>query len=169
MCVVNGYRGCLRRLGSLLFACNQAPPPAPNTHASDEKAIRTLEAQFQGNYRARDADKLVSSYYADDASNLVPGIPIIAGKAAILKSYREELADPTANGESSISKIEVFQSGDLAYIEAASVETHIDPKTREVMIEKGKYVVVFKKQADGAWRAIEDIYNPDAPPSPAKK
>jgi uncharacterized protein (TIGR02246 family) len=153
----------------LLFACNQAPPTVPNTRAADVKAIRELEAQFLVNYHAKDADKLVSSYYADEASNLLPGMPIITGKAAILKSYREELADPTANGESSISKIEVSRSGDLAYIEAASVETHIDPKTKEVMIEKGKYVVVFKKQPDGAWRAIEDIYNPDAPPSPAKK
>jgi len=153
----------------LLFACNRAPRSVSDTRAADEKAIRELEAQFQVDYRAKDANKLVSSYYADDASNLLPGMPIITGKAAILKSYREELADPTANGESSISKIEVSRSGDLAYIEAASVETRIDPKTKEVVTEKGKYVVVFKKQADGAWRAIEDIYNPDAPPSPARK
>ena len=153
----------------LLIACSQGPPPLPDTRAADEKAIRELEAQFQVNYRSKDADKLVSSYYAEDASNLLPGIPIITGRAAILKSYREELADPTSNGESSISKIEVSRSGDLAYIEAVSVETHIDPKTKEAMIEKGKYVVVFKKQADGTWRAVEDSYNPDAPPSPARK
>jgi ketosteroid isomerase-like protein len=26
---------------------------------------------------------------------------------------------------------------------------------------KGKYVVVWKKQADGKWKVIEDIDNPD--------
>jgi hypothetical protein len=44
-----------------------------------------------------------------------------------------------------------------------------DPKTKKVLIERGKYVTVYKKQADGGWKAVADIDNEDAPPSPAKK
>jgi hypothetical protein len=38
-------------------------------------SIRDLEAQFVVNYRAKDADKLVSSYHADEASNLFEFAP----------------------------------------------------------------------------------------------
>jgi ketosteroid isomerase-like protein len=38
-----------------------------------------------------------------------------------------------------------------------------------VLTEKSKYVTVYKKQADGRWKAVADIGNEDAPPAPAKK
>ena len=44
-----------------------------------------------------------------------------------------------------------------------------DPKTKKVLTEKGKYVTVFQKQADGGWKAVADIFNEDAPPTPVKK
>ena len=34
--------------------------------------------------------------------------------------------------------------------------------------EKGKYVEVYKKQADGSWKIVEDIHNADAPAKPVK-
>jgi hypothetical protein len=34
------------------------------------------------------------------------------------------------------------------------------------MSEKGKYVTVWKKQANGQWKVAEDIFNADAPPPP---
>jgi ketosteroid isomerase-like protein len=120
-------------------ACTQAPPPAPpDTRAADEKTIRDMEAQWLANYRAKDADKLVSSYYADDASVLEPGIPMQTGRDAILKLYKEELADPMLAADESIARIEVSRSGDLAYLQGISTETHTDPKTKKPMIEKGK-------------------------------
>jgi len=30
--------------------------------------------------------------------------------------------------------------------------------------EKGKYLTVWKKQADGSWKVIEDMFNSDLPP-----
>ena len=31
-------------------------------------------------------------------------------------------------------------------------------------VEKGKYVEVMKKQGDGSWKIVYDIWNQDAPP-----
>lgn len=72
--------------------------------------------------------------------SLQPGIPITSGKDAILKAYREELADPSAAGDETIVKIEVAKSGDLAYLQGISTESHTDAKTKKLMIEKGKWV-----------------------------
>jgi hypothetical protein len=44
--------------------------------------------------------------------------------------------------------------------------TMTNPKTKKPVTEKGKYVTVYKKQADGTWKAIEDINNADAPAAP---
>jgi len=35
--------------------------------------------------------------------------------------------------------------------------------------DRGKFVVVWKKQADGAWKIVADIWNSDMPPAPAPK
>jgi ketosteroid isomerase-like protein len=44
----------------------------------------------------------------------------------------------------------------------------LNPKTKKVTKEKGKYLTIFKKQSDGTWKAIEDSISNDAPPTPAK-
>lgn len=41
------------------------------------------------------------------------------------------------------------------------------PKTGKgkPMSDKGKYIVVLQKQADGSWKIVRDISNSDLPPS----
>ena len=65
--------------------------------------------------------------------------------------------------------VEVAKSGDLGYAQGGYTMTMTDPKTKKVLTVNGKYVEVFRKQADGGWKAVEDIINEDAPPVPVKK
>jgi|CZKZ01.1.fsa_nt_gi ketosteroid isomerase-like protein len=155
----------------ILAGCKQAPPPpAPDTHDADVKAIRDLEsAQLQG-FAARDLDK-VCAYYADDASGFWPDVPVLKGVAAIRASYKTLLADKNYSVSFSPDKdfVDVAKSGDLGYSQGAYTMTMTDSKTKKVLTVKGKYVEVFKKQADGGWKDVADIINEDARPSPAKK
>ena len=41
-------------------------------------------------------------------------------------------------------------------------------ETKKKMVEEGKFVNVFKKQADGRWKTVADIFNADAPAEVAK-
>jgi uncharacterized protein (TIGR02246 family) len=159
------------QLISLLAACTQAPQrSSPDTRATDEKAIRDLEAQWMVNAHAKDAGKLVADYYANDARWLDGNVPTRVGKDAILEAFKNDLANPTHSYDSdSVVKVEVSRSGDLAYLEGANTETFTDKKTTKRMIEKGRYLVVFKKQADGSWKAIEEIDNDEALPQPTDK
>ena len=34
--------------------------------------------------------------------------------------------------------------------------------------EKGKYLAVWKKQADGSWKKLREVWNTDAPPPAAR-
>ena len=65
------FWGAAFALAVILGGCKQAPPPpAPDTHDADVKAIRDLEATSVQAFAAKDVDKLVA-FYADDASVLL--------------------------------------------------------------------------------------------------
>ncbi|MDQ2963325.1 MAG: hypothetical protein M3R31_09260 [Pseudomonadota bacterium] len=58
------------------------------------------------------------------------------------------------------SKVEVAHSGDLAYETGTFEESFKDSNGQPVKLV-GKYVVVWKKQPSGQWKAIVDIFNTD--------
>jgi uncharacterized protein (TIGR02246 family) len=151
----------------LQIACTQAPPPAPDTRAADEKAIRDMESQAAQEFTAKDLDKYTARY-AEDAASLMLDQPVMTGKDAIRAAVQKALADPAVALEVNTVKVEVAKSGDLAYSQGAYTYNFTDPKTKRAMVEKGKYVEVYKKQADGSWKIVEDTAIPDAPAAPVK-
>jgi ketosteroid isomerase-like protein len=40
--------------------------------------------------------------------------------------------------------------------------TVTNPKTKKPMTDKGKYLTVYTKQADGSWKAVADTLNSDS-------
>jgi len=54
-------------------------------------------------------------------------------------------------------------AGDYA-IETGSVEWTVTPKGGQAMHQKGTYLTVWKKQADGALKIVREISNSDRPP-----
>ena len=61
-----------------------------------------------------------------------------------------------------VSKVEVSRSGDLAYLMGVYVVSMKDAQGKPVT-DRGKLVEVWKKQADGKWKTVTDIYNSDLP------
>jgi uncharacterized protein (TIGR02246 family) len=159
------FCGCLALL-LLTSACSQQTPT--DTRAADESAIRDLDAQWSKTAAANDLEGTVS-YYSDDATLLPPNAPIAIGKQAIRASWAS-LLGPGVSVSWQVSKVEVSRSGDLAYLIGAYLVTLKDPQGRPVT-DHGKLVEVWKKQADGKWKTVADIYNSDLPPSapPEKK
>jgi uncharacterized protein (TIGR02246 family) len=154
-------------LAVILAGCKQVAPPAPDTHDADVKAIRDLEAATVQAFAAKDLDK-IGAFYADNASAFFPDAPVVTGAAAIEAAFKPFFADKNFSLTFAADKVDVAKSGDLGYSQGAYTMTMTDLKTKKVLTEKGKFVTVFKKQADGGWKAIADIFNEDAPPAPAK-
>ena len=152
-----------------LVGCTQAPPPPPpDTREADAKSIKDGEAAWNKEWSAKDQAAIVA-HYADDASVELPNAPIMTGKAAINDGLKEFLADPNMALSFEASKVEVSKGSDLAYTQGTYTMTMTDAKSKKPMTEKGKYVTVYRKQADGSWKAVQDINNADAPAAPAKK
>jgi len=157
--------GCVS-LMLFLSACGSSTPP--DTRATDESAIRDLDAQWSKAAGAKDLDGAVS-YYSDDASMLPPNAAIATSNQAIRAAWVPLLA-PGSTVSWQTSKVEVARSGDLAYTIGVYQATEKDASGKTEQ-DHGKYVEVWKKQADGKWKTVADIFNSDVPaaaPSPKK-
>jgi uncharacterized protein (TIGR02246 family) len=145
----------------ILAGCNQAPPVL-DTRDADARTIHTLETSWNQAFAVKDLNKVVS-FYTDDASFLSPSSATLNGAQAIKAAMKPVLADKKYSLMFASTKIEVSKSSDIAYSEGTYTSRHTDPKSKQVFIEKGKYLTVYKKQADGTWKAIADSVSPDAP------
>ena len=162
-------------LSSLLLlagtvACNQQPaaaPAPPDTHDADVQAIKDTEVAWAKTAAAKDADKF-TSYYADDAALLLEAMPLVSGKDAIGKTVKEMMGDPNFALDFHGTRWDVAKSGEFGFAQGVYTMTMTNPKTKKGSTEKGKYLTVFKKQADGTWKAVEDMVGSDGPPAPAK-
>jgi uncharacterized protein (TIGR02246 family) len=146
----------------ILIACKEK---APDT-AADEKAIRDNEAAWVNDWQAKDADKIVS-HYAPDAVLLITNMPAIKGSDAIKSGIGPMLKDPHMSLTFSPTLVVIAKGDDMAYTQGVYTMTYTEPRTGSTLIEKGKYVTVYKKQDDGTWKAVEDIDNADGPATPA--
>jgi uncharacterized protein (TIGR02246 family) len=155
-------------LAVILAGCNQAPAPAPDTREADAKAIRNLETAWNQSFATKDVDR-VAAFYADDASVFMPDMPVLNGVAAIKAALKPMVENKNSSLSFASTMVIVAKSGDLAYSQGAYTMTRMNPKTKRVLTEKGKYVTVYRKRAGGEWEAIADIINEDAPAAPAKK
>jgi uncharacterized protein (TIGR02246 family) len=151
----------------LLAGCNSTPPPkTPNTRA-EAKAVRDTEAAWTRAINTRDIEK-ATAYYAEDASVLLPGKPVVTGKASIQRLLKPYLDDKNFAQSCTTDMAEVAKSGDMAYTQGTCSMTTTNPKTQKTVTEKNKYVGVYMKQSDGSWKCVADISNADGAAVQAK-
>jgi uncharacterized protein (TIGR02246 family) len=154
-----------------LAAC--APPPAPapsaapDTRAADEAALRGIIKDWAAAAQAKDAAKFVS-LYADDAVVMMAGAPDIRGIAAIREGIPAMMQDPAFALSFEADTVEVARSGDLAY-ETGTYSMTMTGPDKKAATEKGHYVVVWRKGADGTWKVVVDAPISDPPDAPAAK
>ena len=133
-----------------------------------EQALRALDAQWSKDAGAKDVDKAVS-YYAESAVVMPPNASAATTKESIRSAWKEMLTSPGAAISWKTTKVEVAKAGDLAYVSGTYEETMTDASGKPVK-DRGKYVEIFKKQADGTWKVVADIWNSDlAAPVPSEK
>jgi len=149
-------------------ACGQQAPA--DTRSVDESTIRELDVKWANAAAAKDLETTVS-YYSDDASLLPPNTTIQAGKPAIHAAWAGLLGSVDSIAWQP-NKIEVSKSSDMAYVIGVYQMASKNTQGRTVL-DHGKYVEVWKKQSDGNWKTVTDIFNTDllspAPEPAAKK
>lgn len=158
--------GLLQRIvTTFVFSLLAAVPALAQTSqkASAEDAVRAADAAWLKAYQAKDVDKSVA-FLDENASMLAPNTPIATGKAAISKLIAGELALQDSKIRWHPDKAGVAQSGELGYT-SGFYDWSFKDKSGKVISDTGKYLTVWKKQADGKWKVLFDTYNSDNPPA----
>ena len=127
--------------------------------SGNAEAIRKLDAEWSTAAQSKDIEKVVS-FYADDASALPFNAPIANGRDQIRQLWSQLMSTPGFSLSFGPTRIEVARSGELAY-DIGTFELKLNDAQGHPSTTPGKYVVVWKKQPNGAWKAIADIFNTD--------
>lgn len=152
---------------ALLAAATAACQPAPSAGLSDadrsaiEQTMNDALAIF--NQQPVDVNAYVQAYYTTDATVMPNGMEAVQGHeaiAAMLSGY-----PPLSNIR--FVQREVNGVGEWAWVWGTYSFDMMMPDMSEPVPDAGKYVEIWRKQADGSWRVHWDIFNSDmAPPAP---
>ena len=145
-------------------ACQNLPfgQSASADSRAEENTIRQADLEWSKAASGKNIDKVVS-YYAEDGALYPPNAPLSAGTPAIKVAWTGMFNLPGFQVNWVPSRVEVSKSGDLGWSTGTYTMTTTLPGTPGTN-DHGKYVVVWKKQSDGNWKAEADIFNSDLPP-----
>jgi len=155
----------LLAFAALTAACNSSPTPPttpPDTRDADVQAVKDLEAAWMKDMAAKDLDKW-ASYFANDGDALYPGAPTVEGKAALEAAMAPVFKDPNFAVDFHSTRVVAAKGGDMVYSQGTYTMTTTSPKTKKPVTDKGKYLTIYMKQADGSWKAVADTFNSDMP------
>src|SRR6187402_1464941 len=124
----------------------------------EQNTLMRLDREWSA--AANDPDKF-ASYLAADANAYPPGMPLVSGAGPIGKMMGEMMAAPGFSLKWTATSAVVGKGGDIGYT------TGNYSSTMAGVAETGKYVTIWKKQADGQWKVKEDIFNADGNTAPA--
>jgi ketosteroid isomerase-like protein len=125
-----------------VVSCAQACAKSVNVE-QERSALLALDREWS--QTTKDMNKFIS-YYAPDATAHPQGMPSATGSAAIMDAFMKMSAAPGFSLQWTPVRADVGAAGDVGY----TVGTYQASMNGET--EKGKYVCVWKKQADGTWK-----------------
>jgi uncharacterized protein (TIGR02246 family) len=131
---------------------------AHDTRPADVQAVKEQEAAWLNDAALKDPARF-ASYYAEDALVLSPNAPPIAGKNRIQAGLTTLMADPNFALTFHSTRVEASRGGDMVYTIGEYARTTSDPKNKQPVTDKGNYLTVWRRQADGNWKVATDMDN----------
>jgi ketosteroid isomerase-like protein len=124
-----------------------------NSQADVVSAIEAMNERFVRQFNAGDVDGVVGGFYAEDADLLAPDAPMVSGRHQVRDAIQGMVDGGMA--DLTIETVKIDVSGDMAYRIGRYTAGKPTP-------DSGKFVEVHRRQADGSWRCVADIFNSDA-------
>ena len=145
-----------------LAACNRAATPAETpaagaAAAADTETVTKIASDLIAAIEARDVAKIKANY-APDAVMILPERAPLRGAEAIGADYEKFAADPAGKFDATDEATVV--GADMAYSHGNYTVTYTNPQTKAVDKGNGYYVIVYRKQADGSWKVVQDVSSP---------
>lgn len=125
---------------------------------ADVAAIKALIDEWVQLYNAEDFDRLMSVFYADNATLMSPNVSISKGKEAILLSYQADSKLNVEHVDSSVGQ-DVRVSGSLAVAWGIDTGTTTPRSGGEAVKYDLKWLMAFERQSDGTWKCLYEMWN----------
>ena len=136
-----------------------------------ERILRDLDAQWSKAAAAKDLEQTVA-FYSDDAIVLPPNATRAATKKTVRNVWKDVLAAPGLVISWKPSKVKLGHNGAMAWV-SGTYELIMNDASGKPINDRGKYLEVWEKQADGNWKCAADMWNSDlavsAPATAEKK
>lgn len=130
------------------------------SHVSEEERLMAISREWSQAAASGDVDR-VASYWGDDATVMMPGLPTFKGKDAIRRYVAQSFAIPGFRISWEPLEAHVSASGDMGYIIERSHVTMPD-STGRLATTSSRAVTVWQKGPDGRWRNMVDIANQES-------
>ncbi|MFN0009251.1 MAG: YybH family protein [Planctomycetota bacterium] len=124
---------------------------------ADRAAISANSAAWLKAVRAADWAATAAGY-TTDAMLMPPNMPAISGREAIHEFFAT--FPPIVSME--VEDTEVGGCCDVAYVRG-TYRMAIAPPGMDTIHESGKYIEIRRKQADGTWLKLRDMFSSDGP------
>ena len=165
--VVSAFRRNVTVAAVILLTATAA---SAQPKGADETAIAKVRTAFQTAAGTQDGAAIAKLFTADGVE-MAPNTAAAKGRAAI-EAYHKAFGQQWMMHGMTITPTETKVVGDTAYDIGTYKQQIMSMKGGGVVDDKGKYVVLLKKDASGNWSITHAIYNSDlalpAPPA-AKK
>jgi len=137
-------------------ACAPAPAPPP-----DPGVLMEADRAFAADV-AEGGSRAWTSWFAEDGSMVQPGVGLVSGRETIL-SFMAGLDGPGVVLRWEPDYADISASGDLGWT-TGTYRSESPGPDGEVRTGQGRYVTIWRKQADGSWKVAMDLGNPTDPP-----
>src|SRR5215469_984370 len=124
-----------------------------------EADVQSADAAWERAYTAKNLERTVE-FCDQNVSFLWPNMPIVTRRAEVRDAIAKDFATEDLTWHS--TEVGAARSGDLAYT-AGTYQSKLRGRAGKGSIDKGKYLTVWKRQADGSWKVLLDTFNSDLP------
>lgn len=143
------------------FGCSGMQKTNADTREADLAALLEADKAWAQTAINKEMENL-HSYFLSDAVVLAPHAPIAEGFDAVSAAFDQMYALPGFSLSWQAASSEVASSGDLGYT-IGTYELSFDGPDDAQIKDNGKYMTVWKKQDDGAWKVAVDMFNTNLP------
>jgi ketosteroid isomerase-like protein len=153
----------LRVHALLLLSATLGASAALGAQATPSATRAAIDAANAAAVKAANAGDVAGfvSVYTPDAIVMPPGAPAVHGTAAITALWQGEMQGGVQN--LSLTTTEFTALGTTG-IEVGTYAFDVKPPAGGATThDRGKYIVIWKRLADGGWHWSRDIFNSDGP------
>ena len=131
--------------------------------AADPEQLKQADLAFARATAERSLDGF-SSFLAQDVMSLRPNLPVVKGRQQLTGLWAPMLNDPARSITWQPLDAGISDDGSMGFTLGSYEVTKNGPEGRSVA-GTGKYVTIWKKQPDGAWKVAFDSGVQDTPPA----